>query len=112
MVLDLLSGLVNKSLVLVTQQGDEDARYRLLETVRQYGTEKLGHSGEEPEVRRRHAEFFLALAKDLEPAMWGAEEAVWLGRLEAEHDNLRACLVSNRVRLEEAKSASLPQETA
>jgi non-specific serine/threonine protein kinase len=90
-VLDLLTRLVDKSLVVVAEQ-DREVRYRLLETVRQYGVEKLEESGEEPEVRRRHAEFFLVLAEELEPAMWGAEEAAWLSRLEAEHDNLRAAL--------------------
>jgi non-specific serine/threonine protein kinase len=90
-VLDLLTRLVDKSLVLVSEQGGE-ARYRLLETIRQYGAERLENSGEGPEVRRRHAGFFVALAEGLEPAMWGAEEAAWLGRLEAEHDNLRAAL--------------------
>jgi predicted ATPase/DNA-binding CsgD family transcriptional regulator len=90
-VLDLLTRLVDKSLVLVTEQGGE-TRYRILETIRQYGTEKLEGSGEEQEVRGRHAAFFLALAEELEPAMWGTEEAAWLGRLEAEQDNLRAAL--------------------
>jgi non-specific serine/threonine protein kinase len=55
-VLDLLSRLVDKSLVLVAEQDDE-ARYRLLETVGQYGREKLDESGEEPSLRRRHAYF-------------------------------------------------------
>jgi predicted ATPase/DNA-binding SARP family transcriptional activator len=90
-LLDFLLRLIDKSLVFVTEESGE-ARYRLLETIRQYGTEKLKDSGEESAVRRRHAEFFLALAEELEPAMWGAEEAAWLGRLEAEHDNLRAAL--------------------
>ena len=80
-VLDLLSRLVDKSLVLVAeQQESREAVYRLLETIRQYGAQKLEDSGEGSEVRRRHAQFFLALAEELEPAMWGAEEAVWLGR--------------------------------
>jgi DNA-binding CsgD family transcriptional regulator/tetratricopeptide (TPR) repeat protein len=90
-VLDLLSSLVDKSLVVVKER-DGEARYRLLETVRQYAAEKLGGSGEAERVRERHAEFFLTLAEELEPAMWGAEEGAWLGRLEAEDDNLRAAL--------------------
>jgi predicted ATPase/DNA-binding CsgD family transcriptional regulator len=90
-VLDLLTRLVDKSLVLVTEQTGV-RRYRILETIRQYGTEKLEGSGEEQEVRGRHAAFFLALAEVSEAAMWGTEEAAWLGRLEAEQDNLRAAL--------------------
>ncbi len=91
-VLDILSRLVDKSLVSVVEQQGEEARYRLPETIRQYGAQVLEDSLEGPEVRRRHAEFFLALAEGLEPAMWGAEEAAWLARLEAEDDNLRAAL--------------------
>jgi DNA-binding CsgD family transcriptional regulator len=90
-VLDLLSSLVDKSLV-VFEEREGEARYRLLETVRQYAAEKLGGSGEAERVRERHAEFFLTLAEELEPAMWGAEEGAWLSRLEAEDDNLRAAL--------------------
>jgi predicted ATPase/DNA-binding CsgD family transcriptional regulator len=93
-VLDLLTYLVDKSLVLVAeqQQGGEEARYRLLETVRQYGAQKLKESGEEAEIRRRHAVFFAALGVHAESALFGAEEGTWRARLEAEHDNLRAAL--------------------
>lgn len=90
-VLDLLSGLADKSLVLVAERDDE-ARYRMLETVRQYGREKLEGSGEELAVRRRHAGFFLDLAEEAEPALLGPEQGAWLERLEVEHDNLRAAL--------------------
>jgi predicted ATPase/DNA-binding SARP family transcriptional activator len=94
-VLDLLSHLVDKSLVVVQERGGE-ARYRLLETVRQYGWEKLKEAGEEEAVRRRHAMFFLALAEEVEPKIEPnvniADRRAWLGRLEVEHDNLRAAL--------------------
>jgi predicted ATPase/DNA-binding SARP family transcriptional activator/DNA-binding CsgD family transcriptional regulator len=91
MVLDLLSRLVDKSLVLVVHQGVE-ARYRLLETIRQYGSEKLEQSGEAPEIGRRHAGFFLGLAERAEPELNGVRQEAWLDRLETEHDNLRAAL--------------------
>jgi predicted ATPase/DNA-binding SARP family transcriptional activator/DNA-binding CsgD family transcriptional regulator len=91
-VLDLLGGLVDKSLVVARASTDGAVRYRMLEPVRQYGLERLAGSGETDEVRRRHAEFFLAFAEEAEPGLWGAEEATWLGRLEGEHDNLRAAL--------------------
>ena len=91
-VLDLLSRLVDKSLVLVAEQRSGEARYRLLETVRQYGREKLDESGEAPEMGHRHAGFFLGLAERAEPELAGAQQEAWLDRLEAEHDNLRAAL--------------------
>jgi non-specific serine/threonine protein kinase len=91
-VLDLLSQLVGKSLVLVAEQGGEEARYRLLETVRQYGWEKLLESGEAVEIRLRHAGFFLELAEAAEPAIMGPGQEAWVERLEQEHDNLRAAL--------------------
>jgi tetratricopeptide (TPR) repeat protein len=90
-VLDLLEGLVRKSLVLVEWQ-DGEARYRLLETVREYGLERLAAGGEAGEVRRAHLLHFLALAEAAEPALWGPEQATWLERLERDLDNLRAVM--------------------
>jgi predicted ATPase/DNA-binding SARP family transcriptional activator/DNA-binding CsgD family transcriptional regulator len=90
-VLDLLAQLVDKSLVVVQEQLGE-ARYRLLETVRLYGWEKLHESGMIMSTRRTHANFFLALAEEVEPKLKGAESRLWLERLELEHDNLRAAL--------------------
>ena len=90
-VLGLLSHLVDKSLVLAQEQGGE-ARNRLLATVRQYGREKLALSGEEAEVGRRHARYFLELADGAEQALYGPDQIRWLARLETEHDNLRAAL--------------------
>jgi predicted ATPase/DNA-binding CsgD family transcriptional regulator len=88
-VLDLLSRLVEKSLVMVTERGAE-TRYGLLETVRLYASEKLGQSGEEETLRRRHAEHYLALAEEAETEP--REQEAWLERLGAEQDNLRAAL--------------------
>jgi non-specific serine/threonine protein kinase len=90
-VLDLLSRLVDKSLVVVGEWNGE-ARYRLLETVRQYGREKLQGAGEAGAARRRYVLFFLELAETAEAAMSGSAQEAWLGRLEVEHDNLRAAL--------------------
>jgi DNA-binding CsgD family transcriptional regulator/tetratricopeptide (TPR) repeat protein len=90
-VLGLLSRLVDKSLVVVREVGGE-TRYRLLETVRQYGGEKLDGSGEETEAGRRHADFFGGFAEEAERELGGPDQARWLTRLEAEHDNLRAAL--------------------
>ena len=91
-ILDLLSGLVEKSLVVAKGFDEGRVRYRLLEPVRQYALEKLEEGSEGEEVRRRHAHFFLALAEAAEPRLRGAEDMQWLERLEAEHDNLRAAL--------------------
>jgi predicted ATPase len=91
-ILDLLSGLVEKSLVVAKGFDQGRVRYRLLEPVRQFALEKLEEVGEAEEIRRRHAGFFLALAEDAEPRLRGPEDMEWLERLEAEHDNLRAAL--------------------
>jgi len=91
-VLDLLSELVEKSLVVARGSERGGVRYRLLEPVRQYARERLGRSGEGEEVQRRHANFFLTLAEEAEQRLWGPEDREWLERLEAEHDNTRAAL--------------------
>ena len=93
-VLDLLSSLVDKSLVVAEtpSRGEQTPRYRLLEPVRQYTRERIEQSGEVDEVRRRHATFFLALAEEAEPESKGAQREAWLSRLEIEHGNLRAAL--------------------
>jgi predicted ATPase len=80
-VLDLLTSLVEKSLVLCEERGGE-GRYRLLETVRQYARDRLLESVEEEAVQTRHLTFFLN---------WAEQRPGW-ERLDAEHDNLRAAL--------------------
>jgi DNA-binding NarL/FixJ family response regulator len=77
--------------VIMRKEGGE-ARYRLLETVRQYGQEKLSESGEAGKVRERHAEYYLVLAEEAEPELKGARQVAWLERLERERDNLRAAM--------------------
>jgi non-specific serine/threonine protein kinase len=90
-VLDLLSALVNKSLLLLEEE-QTSPRYRMLETVRAYAGERLATAGEEKMVRDRHLAWSVALAEEAEPQLTGPEEGAWLGRLEIEHDNLRAAL--------------------
>ena len=84
--LDILGSLVEKSLVRRT-----DDRYWLYETIREFALERLEASGEADEVRRRHAELFLALAEEAEPHI-RMEDDAWLDRLELEHDNVRAAI--------------------
>ena len=91
-VLDLLAALVEKSLVVATPSAQEGLRYRLLEPVRQYASEKLKESGEARATRYRHASYFLALAQEADPALEGPEQQRWLDRLDEEHDNIRAAL--------------------
>ncbi len=90
-VLSVLTQLVNKSLVIVEEQ-DGEARFRLLETIRHYAHEKLSEAGQVEMMCRRHWEWCLRLAEEAEPKLLGMEQAVWLKRLETEHDNLRAAL--------------------
>jgi predicted ATPase len=82
--LDTLQSLVDKSLVRHTQD-----RLWMLETIREYALERLEESGETDELRRRHAEHFLALAEEAEPNLRGRPKE-WLDRLEREHNNLRS----------------------
>jgi predicted ATPase/DNA-binding SARP family transcriptional activator/DNA-binding CsgD family transcriptional regulator len=91
-VLELLSMLVDKSLVVAEESWESGARYRLLEPLRQYAEEKLRRSGKIEAVGLRHAEFLLALAEEAEPELSGPRQAEWLDRLETEHDNFRAAL--------------------
>ncbi len=90
-ILDLLAQLVDKSLVMMeTHRGE--ARYRLLETVRQYGREKLRASGDETAVRGRHRDWYAELGERARRHRWTREQAAWLDRIEVENDNLRAAL--------------------
>src|SRR5262249_43083075 len=91
-VLDLLTHLVDKSLVLVEAQPDGSARYRLLETLRQYAGARLEASGEAEVVSERHEGCCQGLAVGAAPAQRGPDQPAWLDRLETEHDNLRAAL--------------------
>ncbi len=90
-ILELLMRLVDKSLVLMDQPNGE-ARYRLLDTVRQYSRDKLLESGEASVVRERHRDWFLSFIERMAPEFQGLQENLWLDRVEAEHDNLRAAL--------------------
>jgi predicted ATPase/class 3 adenylate cyclase len=86
--LDTLQSLVDKSLVRHV-----DERFSMLETIREYAAERLAASGEADELRRHHADHFLALAEEAEPDLLrGASAKQWPERLEREHDNLRAAL--------------------
>jgi non-specific serine/threonine protein kinase len=90
-VLDLLSRLVDKSLVLVDRERGGEPRYGVLETVRQYAQERLAETGEAPAARRRHFQEFRSLAERAYGERFVREEK-WASALETEHDNLRSAL--------------------
>ena len=90
-VLDLLSRLVEKSLV-IAEQYDTETRYSLLDTIRQYARDKLLESGEAERVRARHVHYYLRLSDEVEPRLRAADQMIWLARLEVEHGNMRAAL--------------------
>jgi predicted ATPase/DNA-binding SARP family transcriptional activator/uncharacterized protein HemY len=88
--LDLLTNLIEKS--LVTRAGRIDKiRYRMLETVREFGREKLQEAGEESSILDRHLEIFMRLAEELGPLLH-ADQVIWIERLESELDNIRAAI--------------------
>ncbi len=87
-VLDLITSLADKSLLVTAGDG----RYRMLETIRAYGLERLEEAGEREALRRAHAAYFTELARAADPYLRRAEQLEWLGRLTEEHDNLAAAL--------------------
>ncbi|HEX2025524.1 MAG TPA: AAA family ATPase, partial [Actinomycetota bacterium] len=89
-VLDGTESLVDHSLLRARDGRRGGVRFRMLETIREFAAERLAESGDAGEVRRRHAEHFLALAEAAEPRL--LIDRAWLDRLEEEHDNLRAAL--------------------
>lgn len=90
--MELLSLLVEKSLVVLDQYTHGRARYRMLETLRQYARQRSKEHGESDYLEERHALYFMSLAEEAEPELRGSGQASWLDRLEADHDNLRTAL--------------------
>jgi predicted ATPase/DNA-binding CsgD family transcriptional regulator len=102
-VFELLASLVEKSIVL-RQVNSRRPRYRLLETIRDYGRRRLRESGEESEMLARHLAWYAALGEQAEVAWWGPFQAEWFDRLEADHANLQAALehcLEDRAELEQ-----------
>jgi predicted ATPase/DNA-binding CsgD family transcriptional regulator/class 3 adenylate cyclase len=89
-VLEVVGRLVDKSLLVAEERGGE-ARYRLLETIRQFAADRLEEAGEVAAARDRHLDHFLAFAEVAEPELLRDMDA-WRTRLEREHGNLRAAL--------------------
>jgi predicted ATPase/serine/threonine protein kinase len=91
-ILDGLSALVDKSLLHHEEQARGIPRFVMLETIREYGVERLAAVGETELMRRRHAAFFLALVERVEAELTGSKQEVFLEELEKEHGNVRAAL--------------------
>ena len=91
-VLDLLSGLVDKSLVLAEATGEGTLRYRLLDPVRQYARERVRERSESKAVRLRHARWCLEMVEEARGGLQGPEQASWVGVMQKEHANAQAAL--------------------
>jgi len=89
---DGVASLIDKSLLQQTAQEGEEPRFAMLETIREYGLEALAASGEMEAMQQAHAVYYVVLAEKAEPELGGPQQAVWLERLELEHDNLRAVM--------------------
>lgn len=90
-VLDVLAELVDKS-VLIREEHGTRVRYRLLDTVREYGLHRLTAAGELDAIRRRHRDWYAAFALRARDRLEEGTQVEWYGRLRAEHSNLRAAL--------------------
>ncbi len=91
-VLDGVASLIDKSLLQQIEQEGEEPRLLLLETVREFGLECLASNGELEQTRHAQAQYYLSIAEEGEAQLFGAEQVLWLDRLEREYDNLRAAL--------------------
>jgi len=87
-----LFALVNKNLVLAQERRDGEIHFGMLETIRQYGREKLLASGKTEKLAKRHARYFVELSKQGSVALRGPDQLIWINRFIAMHDNLRAAL--------------------
>src|SRR6266704_846962 len=91
-ILDGIASLIDKSLVRRIKREEEEPRFSMLVTVREYGLECLRESGEEERIRGAHAEYYLALVEEAEPHLRGVQQLLWLRRLDREQLNMRVAL--------------------
>ncbi len=90
-VVDVLTGLVAKSMVTLDDTSGAD-RYRLYETMRDYGEQRLAEAGDLTRLQERHAGYYLDLAEEAAPHLAGADDLPWSDRIEDEYANVRAAL--------------------
>jgi predicted ATPase/DNA-binding SARP family transcriptional activator len=93
---DLITLLVDKSLIGIDVSSTGDRRFRLLEVIRQYALQALDDSGERTLIERRHTGVYLALAEQAEPYLRGPESVVWLDRLDLDQANIRSAILFTR----------------
>jgi predicted ATPase len=91
-LLDLVSALANKSLIIARREQGQETRYRLLDTIRQYARERLKKTGQSVIYRNQHLNYFLHLGEEAEQALVGSDQVAWMKRMERELDNVRAAL--------------------
>src|SRR5215216_2513795 len=91
-VLDGVRGLVEQSLLIQAESPPGEARYSMLETIREFGLEQLAASGEESATRSAHSAYYLALAEQAEPHLIASGSAAWVERLAIERDNLHTAV--------------------
>jgi predicted ATPase/DNA-binding CsgD family transcriptional regulator len=91
-VFEVVASLVEQSLLRRLAGANEEPRFGMLETIREFALERLAELGEEAAVRERHVAWCLKFAEEAAPRLHGPDQAIWFDRLEAEHDNLRAAL--------------------
>jgi len=105
---ELLAELADRSLIMVERREEAEPRYRMLETIREFAADRLAEAGEVDLVRARHRDHYLQLAEAAEANPTGQDFTYWLGRLFAEHENVRAALAWSRDR---GKSEALARLT-
>ena len=91
-VLDGLDSLTQKSLLRPEEGADGEPRFTMLETIREFGLERLDATGDAETMRRTHVDYFLLLAEEAEPQLRSPDQIIWLNRLGTEHDNFRSAL--------------------
>lgn len=89
---DIIESLCNQSLLGRRDRDQEESRFHMLAVVKDFAISELDSAGETGEIRRLHAEHFLALAEEAEPHLQASRSADWFDRLESDHDNLRAAM--------------------
>jgi predicted ATPase/DNA-binding CsgD family transcriptional regulator len=91
-ILDGVASLLDKNLLQQAEHEAEETRFMMLETIREYGLEALGASGEMEVTQQAHLQYYLQLAEEIAPKLFGAEQQRWSASLEREHANLRTAL--------------------
>ncbi len=107
-ILEVLASLVDQSLVRQEEQAEGEARFWMLQVLREFGLERLVETGELEATRTAHATYYLALAEEAEPQLRGNQQTLWFNRLEQEYENLRAAL---SWLLERARNSSGTEES-